>query len=158
MSISFTRSMRSLRADAFGVSLAGMIAAGVLLIAWGAWFVFAPIPVRESTDEYRFARDGSVLADFPQEAQARIVPGQSARLIVGGAAGEPELTIPALVMDTPNRLQSGERRGMVVLSLLSTDLPLPGASGRVEIDVETISPAAYILRLQAGNHVAQTEP
>lgn len=147
MSITFTRSMRSLRTDTFRYSLAGMIAGGVVLIVWGVWFFLAPIPQRETTSEFHFARDGSVLAQFSAESEARIAPGQLARLIVHGAEGAPDQIFPALVMDTPNASQYGAAKGSVKLSLLSYIQPAGDAVGEVEVVVGTISPAALVLRL-----------
>lgn len=146
MSIAFTRTLRSLRADTGRPSLAGMAVGGALLVAWAAWFVLAPITVRESTGDFRLAADGSVLAQFSPEALQRIQPGQAARLKVQGASGEPDRTIPAVVSETPNPNQYWQEWGMVKLTLLTGQGPGEGAAGLVEVDVQTLSPAALLLR------------
>src|SRR2546428_11008458 len=53
MSATFSHSLRSLNADGFRRSLAGMLLAVVLLGAWVGWFLFARVTLYEVTDMAR---------------------------------------------------------------------------------------------------------
>ena len=53
MSISFSRSMRSLAVDSFRPSLLGFIISAILLVAWLAWFFMARVSVYELSDTAR---------------------------------------------------------------------------------------------------------
>src|SRR5262245_65933177 len=49
--------MRSLAADGFGRSLAGVLAAALLLGGWGAWFLLSRVAVYEVTQSARLEVD-----------------------------------------------------------------------------------------------------
>lgn len=59
MAATFSRTLRSLRDDGSGASIAWMALAGVLLIAWGAWFVFGRVRVLELSDRARIETSGA---------------------------------------------------------------------------------------------------
>ncbi|HVF88899.1 MAG TPA: HlyD family efflux transporter periplasmic adaptor subunit [Blastocatellia bacterium] len=60
MSISFSRSMRSLAVDNFRPSVLGFIISAILLVAWFAWFFFARVSVYELSDTARLEADTAV--------------------------------------------------------------------------------------------------
>src|SRR2546428_9830519 len=53
MSATFSHSLRSLNADGFRRSLAGMLLAVVLLGSWVGWFLFVRVTLYEVTDTAR---------------------------------------------------------------------------------------------------------
>lgn len=57
MSTAFSRTLRSLQADGFRLSLAGILVAAVLIGAWTAWAVLARLTLYEVTDAARIEVD-----------------------------------------------------------------------------------------------------
>ena len=53
MSVSFSRSMRSLAADSFRLSVLGFIFSAILVVAWLPWFLMARVSVYELSDMAR---------------------------------------------------------------------------------------------------------
>ena len=53
----FSRSLRSLRADSFQLTLSVLALAGLLLVGWGAWFFFAQVSLYAVTDRARLEVD-----------------------------------------------------------------------------------------------------
>ncbi len=139
--------MRSLNADSFRPSLAGLLFAMAILGAWAAWFFLARITLYETSQTARVTRDQMIVADFDPEALRRIRRGQLATLRLDAAAGEQAKAIPAIVLRVADHAQQGQ--GQVELyALANTDsVPLQeGLTGRVEIKVEHISPATLVMR------------
>ena len=104
MPSTFSRSMRSLNADSFRGSKWGLLLAGVLLVAWTAWFLFADIKVYEVSDT---ARLEVARASHPVEAP---VTGRVAAtyLILGKEVQSGDLLVE---LDTQvERLQLGEEQ------------------------------------------------
>jgi len=116
--------MRSLAADGFGRSLAGVLAATLLLGGWGAWFLLSRVAVYEVTQNARLEVDR---AAYPI---ATPVAGRVAvtRLVVGQEvqAGEVLVELDA----EAQRLQQEEAR--VRLTALSAQL----AARRQEVTAE----------------------
>jgi len=152
MSISFSRSMRSLQGDSFRPSLATLIVASVLIIAWFAWLAFAPVTLYETSQEWQVQRDGSLVVRFPEEAVSRLHPGQSATLEVQIMPNQPPTQLQAIVADTPSRTQNRLAPDTVKVSLLSEPLPAAATGGTVKIAVETVTPLTLITR--AGSQLA----
>jgi multidrug resistance efflux pump len=53
----FSRSLRSLRADSFRITLGALVLAGVLLLVWGVWFFFAEVSIYAVTETARLEVD-----------------------------------------------------------------------------------------------------
>jgi membrane fusion protein (multidrug efflux system) len=116
--------MRSLAADGFGRSLAGVLAATLLLGGWGAWFLLSRVAVYEVTQNARLEVDR---AAYPlatpmagRVAVTRLVVGQEVQ------AGEVLVELDA----EAQRLQQEEAR--VRLAALSAQL----AARRQEVAAE----------------------
>jgi multidrug resistance efflux pump len=120
----FSRSMRSLAADGFGRSLAGLLSATLLLGGWGAWFLLSRVAVYEVTQNARLEVDRAA------HPLATPVAGRVAvtRLVVGQEvqAGEVLVELDA----EAQRLQQEEAR--VRLAALSAQL----AARRQEVMAE----------------------
>jgi hypothetical protein len=144
MSLSFSRSLRSLQRDSFSPALAALIVTTLLLIAWSAWFFLAKVTLLyETSREFSVQRDGSLLVNFSPEALARLRPGQAATLrLVNGTPPEGQ-TFPAVVMDTP---MANNPTGQVEVYVYSPEPLQPNQVGQVQVEVEYISPAMLVLR------------
>ena len=143
MSISFSRSTRSLNRESFRLSLVGLVVIILLLLAWTAWFFLAKVPLYEISRQFEVRRDGSLAVTFSSEALARIRPGQSAVLRLAETAGQGAQSLSALVMNTPT---TGSRTNQVELHVFSPELLQPGLAGEVRIEVEHVSPARLVMR------------
>ena len=146
MAISFPRSMRSLQSDSFRPSLATLIIASVLIVAWFAWLVFASVTLYETSQDWQVQRDGSLIVRFPQETIARLHPGQRATLQVSLVPNQAPQQLPAIVADIPSRTQNHLASDTVKVTLTSAALPPTATSGTVKIAVETVSPLTLITR------------
>ncbi len=145
MSISFSRSMRSLQSDSFRPSLATLIIASILIVAWFAWLVFARVTLYESSQDYQIQRDGALIVRYPQETIVGLRPGQTAIVEIRSDPNQPPQQLPAIVADTPSRTQNHLAADTVKVTLLGDKLP-QDATGQVKIAVESVSPLTLITR------------
>ncbi len=145
MAISFSRSMRSLQSDSFRPSLATLIVASILIVAWFAWLVFARVTLYESSSDWQVQRDGLLIVRLPQETIAGLRPGQTAIVEIQSDPNQPSQQLPAIVADTPSRTQNRLEPDTVKVTLLADELP-KDATGQVKIAVESVSPLTLITR------------
>lgn len=135
--------MRSLSADRFGPSVVGMLLALAVLLALLGWFLLARIPLYEISDAISVS-EGKLYASFSTQALSRIRPGQSALLHLTTAPDAPPLAVQAVVFDLP-----GNGKG-VELFIVDPQFVLEpeqkDLKGRVEVQAETVSPLALMLR------------
>ncbi len=144
----FDNTLRSLNADRFHASLIGLGVAVVLLIAWGSWFLLARMTIYEVSASAVVARDGFVLADFPSAKLERIRRGQAAWLRPVPDAAKQPVSVPAVVFDIIGS-PSAESARVKLFPILDRDpnkILLEGQKVRVEIEVESVSPASLVLR------------
>lgn len=149
MSLSFSRSLRSLQQDRFGPATAALVVTSLLLVSWCAWFFLAKITLYETSQEFSVQRDGSILVTFPPEALARLRPGQAATFRPANGITSAEETFRALVMDTP---ADTTRAGQVELYVFSPQPLQPGQAGQFQVEIDHVSPAVLVLR-SAGQFV-----
>ena len=148
MSIPFSRSMRSLKADSVRPTLVGLLLAMTLLITWAAWFFLARITLYETGRVVLTTKGGIVVASFSPGALGRIQRGQPALLSLDGITGDQAGTTPAIVTNVANQAQEGWVR-VELFAPATTAFPTPiqdGLTGSVEIEVEHISPATFVMR------------
>ena len=144
MSLQFSRSLRSLRADSFRASRIGMVLAIVNIFVLIAWFFLAKVTLYEISSSLSLSKEGHVVAEFTDESVARIHAGQSAILRLEAGPDQPSVTLPALVFDV-------ERNGTrVELLIMVPDVPTEGLgekiTGQVQVEVEYVTPAELVLR------------
>lgn len=138
MAIDFPRSIRALGNDRFRPSLVTLIITSVLLLAWFAWFFFAPIARYESSTNFKLGRNGSVTVILPAATLAHIQAGQNATLqFTSGQAGT---TYNGQVQRIPTTGSSAE------LYFRELAQPPANAQGTVQIEVENTTPAALLLQ------------
>lgn len=144
----FANTLRSLNADRFHASLIGLGVALLLLIAWGSWFLLARITIYEVSPAAVVAKDGFVIADFPAARLERIRRGQAAWLYPVPDGTKAHLSVPAVVIDSI-RTPSAETAQVKLFPVVDRDLSeilSAGQKVRVEIEVESVSPAVLVLR------------
>jgi hypothetical protein len=144
----FANTLRSLNADRFHASLIGLGVALVLLIAWGCWFFLARMTMYEVSASALVAGDGFVIADFAAAKPGRIRRGQAAWLYPVRDGGKQAGSVPAVVIDIISSPLAEPAR-VKLFPVLDRDLSklLPeGQKVRVEIEVESVSPAVLVLR------------
>jgi hypothetical protein len=146
MSISFSRSMRSLQSDSFRPSLATLIIASVLIIAWFAWLVFAQITLYATSQEWEFQRDGSLIVHLPTESVASLRPGQRGTLETQNLPGQSPREYPVVIADVPMRTQNHLAADTIKVTSLAGPIPPTATGGTVKIAVETVSPLTLITR------------
>ncbi len=146
MSLSFSRSLRSLHSDSFRPSLAALIITSILTLAWLAWLVFAPVARYETSQDWQVTRDGSLIVRFSEGTIARLRPGQPATLTLPADSNQPPQTLSAMVADTPSRTQNHLAPDTVKVALLSGRLPKDVSRGEVKIEIERISPLTLLVR------------
>ena len=149
MSLSFSRSLRSLQQDNFGPALAALIVTSLLLMAWSAWVFLAQVTLYETSRDFSVQRDGSLQVNFSPEALARLRPGQAATLRLTNGTASEEQTFSAQVMDIP---ASNNQTGQVELYVFSSEPIQPGQAGQVQVEVDHVSPVMLVLR-SAGQFV-----
>jgi hypothetical protein len=147
MATPFARSLRSLNVDSPYASLIGLLVVMTLLVMWGLWFFGAKISLYRSSDQAQVSHLLFVTAQFSGEQAGQIKIGQPATFYPGDVVQAPDGPIPAIVTEV--RPTAGGPTE-VTLALrperrLSNSLP-PGLAGRVEIEVERVSPANFALR------------
>ncbi len=146
MSISFSRSMRSLNADSFRPSLLSLILAMILLIAWLMWFFLAEVGFYETSENVRITQDGAIMAYFPLETESRIFPGQAAYLRFDGIGVETDV-IPATVFDISTQADTQRTEVELAVTDPKTSIPLvEGLTGQVEIEIDRVSPATLVFQ------------
>lgn len=144
----FANTLRSLNADRFHASLIGLGVALVLLIAWGSWFFLARMTIYEVSVSAVVARGGFIIAEFPSAKSGRIRRGQAAWLYPVLDSAKQPANIPAVVVDII-KSPSTELARFKLFPILDQDLSeiLPeGQKVKVEIEVESVSPAVLVLR------------
>jgi hypothetical protein len=147
MASPFSRSLRSLNADSFVPSLIGATLAMLMLLTWLIWFTLAQVTLYEITDNFIVEDKETIIALFPAQSQTQIHPGQSALLRLDVPIGAESATIPAVVVDVIPALNQDKLE--VELYVRSGLSPIPlheGMSGKVEIEVEYVSPAVLVMR------------
>ena len=140
MSTNFSRSMRSLERDGFRFTLAALLIAALLLVAWGAWFFLATVALYTVTDTFYLDADGpskKIIAELEASEAANVRPQQRAWLRLADTRAVPatvtrvdELRVELIINQDAGSLLSSQKH----------------FRGRVEIEVERVTPSSLVLR------------
>ncbi len=149
MSTNFSRSMRSLERDGFRFTLAALLIAALLLVAWGAWFFLATVPLYTVTDTFYLDANGpstKIIAELDAGEAADVRPKQRAWVRLTGARA-----LPATVTRVDSEpVSGGDGKTRVELTIDEDAGPLLSNQnhfrGRVEIEVERVTPSSLVLR------------
>jgi hypothetical protein len=153
----FSRTTRSLKTDGHRTALLALLVAVLLLAIWGLWFFAAGIPVHQSSENAQLTGSQRVMALFPSGSGNAIKRGQEASFYPEGADWAQAGPIPAAVSDIATQPDTDQVQVELVLRV-GHGLPAPlrtGMKGRVEIELERVSPATMVLR--SGGLVDQAE-
>jgi hypothetical protein len=144
----FANTLRSLNADRFHTSLIGLSVGLVVLIAWGSWFVLARITIYEVSAAALVAEGGIVIADFPSATPGRIRRGQAAWLYPVKDGAKQPVKVPAVVVGfiRPPSAEPARVKLFTVLDRRLNEMLPEDQKVRVEIEVESVSPAVMVLR------------
>lgn len=124
-----------------GRSVAALLVVALFLLGWLGWLLWARVPVVVVSDTAVLTTPTDATAQFAPEALQTIESGQTALLRLD-AFSEP---VPAVVLEVDQTLVDG--RFTIQLQLQPSDLPLQaGLNGRVEVEVEQVSPFTLLLR------------
>lgn len=157
MATPFSRTTRSLHADSYRASVVALLLAVLVFGAWAGWFFLARISLYEVSQSVRSTKPETIVSDFPMETQERIWEGQSASLQLDDPRNSGvQRSVPAIVMHVTPNAQKGQLE--VELALLElVDLPSNSqVKGRVDIEVDRVSPATLVLRA-SGNLPGSTQ-
>jgi len=177
MATPFSRTIRSLSTDNYYISLVGLGAAILLALIWTHWFITTPIvsyeiseqvyvtskesltslfpSTRGVTKKVQVIRQRIIYAEFQNEAIEKIRSGQAAFVHIFGNSRPISATVVNVIYPTV-----GSSKGTVVLQA-SIDAAKPnpffdGEGGKVQIEVEHITPATFVLR--ASGLLTETPP
>lgn len=143
MSLQFSRSLRSLKADSFRASRIGLVLAVIFVIALLIWFFFAKVTLYEVSTNIELTSDGRILAQFSEEGVRRISVGQTAILRLEGKKEQQNLNLPAIVIDTT-------KKDKIEIIPLAPSLPeefeMDTIKGQVDVEVEYVKPIEMVLR------------
>ncbi len=176
MATPFSRTIRSLSTDNYYSSLVGLSIAILLALIWTHWFLTAPIVSYEISEQVNVTSKESLTSQFPNtaggakrvqvirqriihaefqnEALEKIRPGQAAFLRLSGISRPISATVINVIYPT-----IGSKGTVVLLASIDAAKPNPfieGEGGKVQIDVEHITPAAFILK--ASGLLTETPP
>lgn len=153
MAIAFPRSLRALNNDRFRPSRTALIIATILLLVWMGWFFFGQIPLTETSTELSLEREGILSATFPGAAIDKMQVEQPASVRVD-EQGKSSRMLNGRVY----RVEPAHGQATSTVSIYFDAPPtLPAKiQGQVQVQVDTISPAALIL--QAIHLPGQSEP
>lgn len=138
--------MRSLTGDSYRPSLAGLLIATVLLLAWAGWFLWAPITVFATGQIVSATGDGMVTALFDSKGAAHLQTGQPALIRPQDTNTGVDGVIHAKVANiTPRGAQT---RVVLYAQLTPTNARIftNNLTGAVDVEVEHTSPAMLVWR------------
>jgi len=125
-----------------------MVVVLLLLVIWGAWFFAAGVPIRQSSASAQVTGPQRVAASFPSDSSVGITRGQTVDFHPAGNIGALNGPIPGIVSRVSED-PSGELTLVEIALHLESSLPAPlqeGLKGRVDIELERVSPATLIMR------------
>jgi membrane fusion protein (multidrug efflux system) len=125
-----------------------MVVVLLLLVIWGAWFFAAGVPIRQSSASAQVTGPQRVAATFPSDSSVGITRGQTVDFHPAGNIGALNGPIPGIVSRVSED-PSGELTLVEIALRLEHSLPAPlqeGLKGRVDIELERVSPATLIMR------------
>jgi hypothetical protein len=151
MTTPYAQSLRSVYDNGFWPWVIGIAITLVLIVIWGLWFMLARVALYVTSTTVEPAGDFHVIAHFPPEDIARILPGEDATLQLNSQSTEQAtLSVPARVLDVYS--PAADQPGQAELELLpartgfSTAQVVSAVSRQVTIQVEKVSPLELTLR------------
>jgi membrane fusion protein (multidrug efflux system) len=119
-----------------------------MLAVWGVWFFAAGVPIHQSSDNAQVTGPQKVTAVFPSDSALGISRGQAVDFHPVGNIGALNGSIPGSVTRVSDDT-TGELTRVEIALRYEQTLPAPlqeGLKGRVDVELEEVSPAKLILR------------
>jgi hypothetical protein len=144
LSLQFSRSLRSLRVDSFRAAKIGLLLAIFLMTGLLAWFFLARVTLYENSTSIQLTDDGRIRASFSKEGMGRIHKGQAALVRLKNGPDQAVVTLPAFVYD----IEPDTDQAILVFDTnqVPPDLLGDNLNGRVEVEVEYLTPVQLVLR------------
>lgn len=145
----FSNSTRSLERDRFRPSILIASFAAVVLVLWAIWFFRGQITLYAIGNTVNIDSSGLVEADIPNQSLIKVKPGQFAWLRINGEVGE-DLGLGSMLVLRVRPAAAEGASGRVELLLIDERfypaIANEQLTGRVEIEIEQLSPAQLVLR------------
>lgn len=159
MAAPFAQTIRSLDADRSYGQIIVLAAFALLLTLWLVWVFAARIPARLTSTTNQIRLDATVTVTFSGEGVDKVQPGQPALVYLDAPPLAASVVLPARVVDVALNGATARVTVMPDFSGLEVDdvpedvlaafaRPTPG---RVEVEVERVSPATLVLRASGLN-------
>jgi hypothetical protein len=152
MTTPFARSIRILDADKFRPSLLIIGLTLGVLVAWLLWFFLARVTLLEMGNITNLGTTGEVQTEFMGQTAKRVRVGQPGWIRLNGDLGSTLGLVPVVVVRKHPPNGSVTTFDVIVqdedffTTLLTSDLQEEPPFGRVQIEVERVSPATLLLR------------
>lgn len=148
MAVPFPRATRALSADRFVYTLVGLAIAGILLMSWSIWFFGAKIKFTETSEDVWLGEGEMLVAAFPNDKLNRISRGQHARFFPKDSTIGKRGGLSAVVAEVhrSEATEKGQVSFIVIADRETTALLPDELSGRVEVEIEQLSPAQLLMR------------
>ena len=161
MATPFERSMRSLEVSDPRKLIVALITTILLLVLWLLWFFLARITIYQISQPIDITESEVIIAKFPLEASQVLKPGQVANLIIDGNIGVDLGPISGSVAQISREAEVG----IVEVSIFMNWEQVPqlyslsnlvDLTGKIQIEVEQVSPATMVIR--AANSAVAASP
>lgn len=147
MASPFARSIRSIEADKFSLSIVTSSIAAVVIVLWAVWFFFAQITIYVDSNQIDVVGNGYVRTMLSANEAKNIKQGQPAIIQFDGEIGEQFGVVDAFVNEIARDTEITELELYTPKHYRQLDSIInEGVSGVIRVQVETISPAGLILR------------
>lgn len=144
MALSFPHATRAIQADRIIPLSVALVGALMLLIAWGGWFGFAPIPVTVTCHVVQVNRSGSLQAACPEATLRQIRQGMPAEALSN--VSTPPKAYQAEVLRVADRLTPSMAPNTVEIYIFAADATTVASIETVQITVATTNPLAVLLK------------
>ena len=146
MSPFFTETTRSVQADDFKFMLIILIIVMAVLLGWLTWFNFGTVSVYEVSETLELLDSQTIMAKFVKPSGSRIQRGQQAWIYFNGELGEQVNPVSVVVI---HRKEYQDQFHVKLFIKTRFNPPLEmneKTTGRVDVEVEYISPASMVVR------------
>jgi hypothetical protein len=130
--------------DGFRPSLIGLVLGIMVIFSLLIWFFLARVTLYRSSEQAALTPDGMISAEFSPETIAQIQPGQPGVWRMETGQDQRPVSIPVVVYEIQ---PDGNKVIFYATDTSALPDPIPdGLQGRVDVEVEYVTPADLVLR------------
>jgi hypothetical protein len=130
--------------DGFRPSIIGLVLGIIVVFSLLVWFFLAQVTLYRSSETATLSPEGMISAEFPSETIAQIQPGQSGVWRMETGQDQRPVAIPVIVYEIH---PGGNQVTFYATDTTALPDPIPeGLKGRVDVEVEYVTPADLVLR------------